>query len=145
MKNIRSYSRLFIAASTAITLVTAIFLLLPSNISHATGSGSATVGSRPVPNVDVNLTAAVTRTATGVQQAAAQNFKAAYGNRTAVRWNNFSGSPDVVMNFHTPPSTDTPENVARGFIQANSAMLAVEPASLILDYQREAMGGYILR
>lgn len=145
MKSSRSYTRFFIATASAAALIATIFILIPSQVSQASGSGSPTINNRPVPDVDVNLTAAVTRAATGVQQAASQNFKAAYGNAATVRWNNFSGGTDVVMNFHTPPSADTPENVARAFINANSTLLAVDSNALVLDSQKEAMGGYILR
>lgn len=145
MKSRRSYTRTLILAAAIVTLMSALFLLMPPQVSEATESNAAAINTRPVPNVDINLTAAVTRTVSSVQQAAEQNFKASYGAGTTLRWNNFSGSPDVIMNFHTQPSGDTPENVARAFIEANSTLLAVNSAALVLDSQKEAMGGYILR
>lgn len=145
MQNNRSYVRILIPAAAIIAFIITTLLLVPSRVSHATGNGPTTIGGRAVPNVDVNLSAAVTRTLGGAQQAAVQNFKASYGQGTTVRWNNFSGSPDVVMNFHTPPSNDTPENVARAFISANSSMLAIDSNALVLDWQKEALGGYIVR
>src|SRR4051812_21983474 len=101
-------------------VITSIALFPTAPAGVAASAPSVSLNKRPVPNVDINLTAPVTRAATALQQQAAESFKASYGNKAVVRWNNFSGSPDVVMGFHTQPSTDTPENVARGFIQANS-------------------------
>lgn len=111
----------------------------------ASNSSSLEINKRMVPNVDVNLTAAATRQPNGQQQAAINQFKGAYGSQTSVRWNNFAGSPDMIMGFHTPPSDDTPESVARAFISKNAALFGVDAASLVLSDQKEGMGGYMLR
>ena len=119
--------------------------LYPTRVSEANNSGNTGLFKRPVPNVDVNLTAAVTRLATAAQEQAVNNFKATYGTRTTVRWDNFAGSPDVIMGFHTAPSADSPENTARAFIDSNAALFGVGSSALVLDDLKEGMGGYMLR
>ena len=49
------------------------------------------------------------------------------------------------MGFHTPPNADTPENTARAFVTANSALFGVDQSALALVDQKEAFGGYLLR
>ena len=73
------------------------------------------------------------------------NFKSAYGAQTTVRWNPFSGSPDVMTGFHTAPSTETPENTAWAFVNQNNALFGTDAASLKLVSSQEALGGYLLR
>jgi Fungalysin metallopeptidase (M36) len=97
------------------------------------------------PNIDVNATAAATRQATSMQLTAINQFKTAYGNQTTLRWNGFAGSPDVMMGFHTAPSNDTPENVARSFVAANNALFGIDPSALVVVDKKEALGGYLLR
>lgn len=136
-----------LAIVTVWTLVIGSFVML-SNHSQATSSNNnldLNMNRRQVPNVDMNLTAAVTREATSLQQQALNNFKNNYGNQVAIRWDNFAGSPDVMMGFHTQASSDTPENVAREFVTNNSALFGVDAASLVLTDQKEGMGGYMLR
>jgi hypothetical protein len=101
--------------------------------------------SRAVPNIDPSLTASALRQPTNVQLAAAQNLKSNYGQQLSVRWNAFSGSPDAVTNFHTPPSAATPEATARAFVNSNSALFGVSADALTLVDQKEALGGYLLR
>jgi Fungalysin metallopeptidase (M36) len=98
-----------------------------------------------VPKVDVNLLTAGLRNATPSQLAALDGFKSTYGSQATVRWNPFAGSPDVMTGFHTAPSSNTPENVARGFVAANQTLFGVDAASLVLVDQKEALGGYLLR
>jgi hypothetical protein len=117
------------------------FLLLPSRSATVTKFDPNKLGA---PNVDVNATAAAVRKATSAQTAALNQFKANYVN-ASVRWNSFAGSPDVMMGFHTPASNDTPENAARTFVAANSALFGVDPASLTLVDQKPAMGGYLVK
>jgi hypothetical protein len=100
---------------------------------------------RPVPNVDVNATATAARQATQAQLAALNQFKSNYGSQATIRWNPFAGSPDVIMGFHTSASSDTPENVARSFVAANSTLFGVDPSALVLVDQKEALGGYMVK
>src|ERR1041384_7871532 len=95
------------------------------------------------PNIEVNATAAAVRKVTSAQAAALNQFKSNYSSAT-VRWNSFAGSPDVMMGFHTGASSDTPENVARTFLAANSALFGADPTTLKLVDQKEAFGGYIV-
>jgi hypothetical protein len=147
MKTTRHIYRYLITAATVTALGVTSLCLLPSRETKAAAAAAPTtdIYARAVPNIDTNLTAAVTRAATGSQLAAAENFKALYGNKATVRWNNFSGSTDVIMGFHTAASTDTPENAARAFINANSGLLAIDSNSLVLDNIKEGMGGYMIR
>jgi hypothetical protein len=100
---------------------------------------------RTVPIVDVNATAAAARQATQAQVTALNQFKNNYGSATTIRWNPFAGSPDVIMGFHTSPSSDTPENVARSFVAANSTLFGIDPSALVLVDQKEALGGYLVK
>ena len=146
MTNGKANYRKFAAVAVLFALLATTFIVLPTNNTKASGStANMDLNKRPVPNVDVNLTAQVTRTATAVQQQAADDFKNTYGSGTTVRWNDFAGSPDVMMGFHTAPSSATPENAARTFINENAALFGVDAASLVLDDQKEGMGGYMLR
>jgi hypothetical protein len=98
-----------------------------------------------VPDVNINLLATVTRQPNAAQLAALDNFKSSYGAQASLRWNPFSGSPDVMSGFHTQPSSDTPENTARSFINQNTSLFGVDAASLKLTSQQEALGGYLVR
>jgi Zn-dependent metalloprotease len=118
----------------------------PFNTTKATSSSSPSdLNKRLVPNIDVNLTAQVLRQPTAQQTEALNQFKGIYGNQTSVRWNNFAGSPDMITNFHTEPSSETPENTARAFVAANAALFGVNSEELVLSDQKEGMGGYMLR
>ncbi|HTH51785.1 MAG TPA: M36 family metallopeptidase [Pyrinomonadaceae bacterium] len=147
MKKTSANYRSLIAIAVVLALIATSLCMLPTGgkTSAAAAPALPDLYARAVPDIDVNLAAQVTRLATGQQQAAAENFKAAYGPAASVRWNNFSGSTDVVMNFHTAPSADTPENVARGFVNANSGLFGIDASSLVLERQTEALGGYLLR
>jgi hypothetical protein len=141
----RKYDYRGIFALISLTaLLAGTILVWPARETSASSARSLDVSGRTVPNIDTNLTAAVTRMANGSQQQALNNFKATYGDRTNIRWDNFAGSPDVIMGFHTAPSSDMPENVARGFIDANTALFGVASSELTLDDMKEGMGGYML-
>jgi hypothetical protein len=121
-----------------------LFMLAPFS-SRGAGTFSFNPYRTKAPAVDANLLTAGLRNATSGQLAALNQFKATYGSQATVRWNPFAGSPDVIMGFHTPPSSDTPESVARNFVAANQTLFGVGPSSLVLADQKEAMGGYLLR
>jgi len=134
---------------TAILVVWAVvitsFVMLTRRSEGAGSNNNFDMYKDTVPNVDVNSTAAATRDLTSLQQQALDTFKNNYGNQATVRWNKFAGSPDVMMGFHTAPSFDTPENVARAFVTNNAALFGVDAALLVLTDQKEGMGGYMLR
>lgn len=127
-----------------VPLMAALLLIAPFS-SRGAGGFRFDPYHHPVPNIDVSLMAAGLRNATASQLTALDQFKGTYGSQANVRWNAFAGSPDAITNFHTAPSSDTPENVARGFVAANSQLFGVDATSLALVDQKEALGGYLLR
>ncbi len=138
----RSYRlRILIVALPLCIAALLTFVLLPSRGATGTKFDPYKLGA---PNVDVNATAGAVRKATSAQAAALSQFKTNYSN-ASVRWNPFAGSPDVMMGFHTGASNDTPENVARTFVAANSTLFGADPTSLTLVDQKEAMGGYFVK
>lgn len=141
-----SFLTILTAGVGAIAIVITSMVLIPNRRASAASTPELPqINQRTVPNIDTTLTASVTRVATDLQQQAMNNFKANHGDQTTIRWNNFAGSPDVIMGFHTEPSSDEPEAAARSFINANSALLATDGTSLVLDDIKEGMGGYMLR
>lgn len=128
----------------AVSLIAAVLVLVPFH-SHGAGALDFNPYRAAVPSIDVNILAAGLRPATSAQLAALNQFKGTYGSQAVVRWNPFAGSPDVMMGFHTAPSTDTPENAARAFIAANPALFGADPSSLVVADQKEALGGYLVK
>jgi hypothetical protein len=148
MKTLKRKFRTGTTILLAVLLVAALLLALPNGArTSAAGSSSARLDlyAQRVPDINTNLLAAVTRQATPAQLAALDSFKSAYGPQASVRWNPFSGSVDSMTGFHTAPSSDTPENVARAFVNQNSVLFGVDAAALKLLNQKEALGGYLLR
>ncbi len=123
-------------------------LLVP--VSWA-GTRSAALGfdmyDRPAPDYDLNLatSAAATRQATGVQSAALATLEGqAPGVR--VRWNDFGGSPDVVMDFASATYPGTPEEAGRAFLADNAALFGIADSSTLrLAKEKSALGGHLLR
>jgi len=142
VKSNRRYSTLGLLL--ALPVVVAL-LAFPSLRSRGAGGRGLDPYKGAVPNVDVNAKSAALRKANSAQLGALDQFKSSYGNTTSVRWNAFAGSPDVMMGFHTGPSSDTPENAARSFVAANSTLFGVDPTALKLVDQKEAMGGYMVK
>jgi hypothetical protein len=134
-----------IPALILLVAVAVVMVFPPFPASGASGTPSFDPHRTAVPNVDVNATSAGLRKATVAQLSAIDQFKNNYGSQTTVRWNSFAGSPDVIRGFHTGPSSDTPENVARSFVAANSTLFGVDPSALALVDQKEAMGGYLVK
>src|SRR3982751_6604109 len=149
MKTLKRNVRARFALLFAVLLVAVLLVALPSESRTSAAAAGASpkidLYAQRVPDVNTNLLAAVTRQATPAQLAAIDNFKSSYGSQTTVRWNPFSGSPDVMTGFHTAPSADTPENTARAFISQNNSLFGTDAASLKLVSQQEALGGYMLR
>lgn len=142
-----------------ITLLSAIFVFIALIAPNSRVKASATTALsnnqgigmywRPAPNYDLNLARKLTgaRQAAGAQMAALDNLRAAVGagNMTA-RWNDFSGSPDVIMDFASAPHSGTPEEAARAFIAANATLFGVSnPSDLRLVSEREAMDSDLVR
>src|SRR6266550_5882678 len=134
----KSYrARILMIALPLCVAASSMFFMLPSRGASGAKFDPYKLGA---PNFDLNATAGAVRKATSAQAAALNQFKSNYSN-ASVRWNSFAGSPDVLMGFHTGASNDTPENVARTFVAANSTLFVVDPTSLTLVDQKEAMGG----
>jgi hypothetical protein len=146
MRTTNFRTRLTVFAAALVIAALAASLPIGSRTSaSSTSTPKVDLYRKAVPDVDPNLLAAATRQPTGLQLSAIDNLKSNYGQQLSVRWNAFSGSPDAMTNFHTPPSSDTPENTARAFVNQNSALFGVSADSLALVDQKEAMGGYMLR
>ncbi|HEY7547193.1 MAG TPA: hypothetical protein VID27_20025, partial [Blastocatellia bacterium] len=142
-----------------IALLSAIFifitLIAPNSKVKASAATSLSnnqgIGMywRPAPNYDLNLARKLNgaRQATSAQLAALDHLRAATGAGNMVaRWNDFSGSPDVIMDFASAPYAGTPEGAARAFIAANAALFGASSAGdLRLASEQEALGGHLLR
>ena len=148
MSHLKSYRSKLIAMFIAMLMTASLIfvpLKSPAGAAAASSAPNLDLYAARVPNVDANQLASPLRQATGAQLAALDAFKGEYGTQATVRWNAFSGSPDVLMNFHTAPSADTPENTARAFVDKNGALFGATSATLTLVSQKEALGGYLLR
>jgi len=141
MKRKNYRARILMIALPLCVAAASTFFMLPSRGASGTKFDPYKLGA---PNVDLNATAGAVRKATSAQTAALNQFKSNYSS-ASVRWNSFAGSPDVMMGFHTGASNDTPENVARTFVAANSTLFGVDPTSLTLVDQKEGMGGYMVK
>jgi hypothetical protein len=116
-------------------------------------SASATDGTnlytRPAPNFDLNASRQLKnlRAATNEQLGAVEALKqSTNASNMIVRWNDFGGSPDMVMDFASPAYTGTPEEAGRAFINANAGVFGVSNiADLRLVSNASALGGRLLR
>ena len=104
---------------------------------------------RPAPNFDLNASRALpnVRQAMSAQLAALDALKTASNapNMTS-RWNDFSGSPDVMYDFASQPYSGTPEEAARAFVNDNAALFGIsELNNLRVFSQRQALGGNLVR
>lgn len=130
-------------------------LSIPTTKVDASGAASAAkdeaarLYARPAPNFDLNLS----RNARGLRKASADQLGAADGLKAStnasnmiVRWNEFGGSPDVVMDFASHAYSGTPEEAGRAFLSENAALFGISNVSdLQLVTDREALGGHLLR
>jgi Zn-dependent metalloprotease len=99
-----------------------------------------------VPNVNVNDQASAARMISAEQQNAAANFAAKYGGQTLVRWDEFSGSVDTVMDFRTSSYSTDPASAALSFIRSNAALFGVaDTSTLKLARSESGAGGYLVR
>jgi Zn-dependent metalloprotease len=104
---------------------------------------------RSAPNFDLNESRnlAGIRQATNEQLSAFENLKQATNATNAkVRWNEFGGSPDVIYDFASAPSSASPEDAARAFLSNNSALFGISDVSTLRVFtNREALGGHLIR
>jgi hypothetical protein len=116
--------------------------------AHASHASSG-LYARPAPPFDLNssLKVADARKATADQLAAVEALKSgANASRLNVRWNEFSGSPDVLMDFASAPSSGSAEEAGRAFLSANAAAFGISDVdNLKLVSDREMLGGHLLR
>ena len=144
---------------TAVTVLAVVASLILTNLfapgsraastAAAPSAGTENIYARPAPDFDLNSAqkVAAVRQANAAQLAALETFKAnAAGSAPTVRWNDFGGSPDVVMDFASAPSAGTPEEAGRAFIAQNAALFGVSNvADLRLASNVAALGGHLLR
>jgi hypothetical protein len=139
----------------ALILVLALALFgmnvrLPKVDAAGTTAADATnLYTRPAPNFDLNAARQLKnlRQAKAEQLAALESLKASTNaaNMT-VRWNDFGGSPDILMDFASPAYTGTPEEAGRAFLAANAAVFGISnTADLRLVSNVAALGGRLLR
>lgn len=142
----------FIAIGVFWSLV-AMFFYLPFGKTQAasdiTTNKSSGLYRKLVPEIDLNKTKGLAnlRQATGAQISALDSLKAGTNaaNLTA-RWNDFSGSPDVIYDFASQPFSGTPEEAGRAFLAQNAELFGISDVNnLRLVSSREALGGYLLR
>lgn len=104
---------------------------------------------RPAPNYDYNLAhpTAALRQATSDQIGALSRLQAtSQSTNMQVRWNDFGGSPDVVMDFASAAYPGTPEQAGRAFLSEYADLFGIsDVASLRLVSQKDALGGHLLR
>ncbi len=104
---------------------------------------------KPAADFDYNQTANVgnLRQATGEQIAALNAFKMANNSPNATfRFNNFSGSPDMIYDFASQPFSGTPEEAGKAFVSQNAALFGVADInSLRVFSSRAALGGFLIR
>lgn len=120
-----------------------------ASAASAASAAAFKMYARPAPNFDLNLSQklAPARRATAAQLAAVDSLKAgSQASNMSVRWNDFGGSPDVLMDFASAPYAGTPEEAGRAFLAANAALFGVSNlADLRLVSDRAALGGHLLR
>jgi hypothetical protein len=105
--------------------------------------------TRPAPNFDLNAARKLKnlRQATNEQLSAIESLKQSTGaGNMTVRWNDFGGSPDILMDFSSPAYTGTPEEAGRAFLAANAGAFGItNVADLRLVSSVDALGGRLLR
>ncbi|MDQ3473354.1 MAG: hypothetical protein M3447_06410 [Acidobacteriota bacterium] len=132
--------------------LTALSVRTPkADASGATSSATdgTNLYTRPAPNFDLNASRQLKnlRAATNEQLGAVEALRqSTNASNMTVRWNDFGGSPDMVMDFASPAYTGTPEEAGRAFISANAGVFGVSNvADLRLVSNVAALGGRLLR
>ena len=149
----RRHRKLFIIFIITLAFAVALTTLsIPqANVASAAGTGvrGADLYYRPAPDFDLNTVRklANARKPTADQLAAVEALKAnAQASRLSARWNDFGGSPDVLMDFASAPYAGTPEEAGRAFLSANAVAFGINDVSnLRLVSERAMLGGHLLR
>jgi hypothetical protein len=105
--------------------------------------------TRPAPQYDLNLARGLAglRQATGDQVQALNNLKAATNApHMTARWNDVSGSPDIMYDFASQPYSGTAEDAARAFVAQNAGLFGVTDANNFRLFSSvNALGGHLVR
>lgn len=128
-------------------------LFFPFGKTEAANNSSADalgqIYKRSAPQFDYNLSRSLPnlRAATGEQLAALETLKtSANAPNMQMRWHDFGGSPDAMYDFASVPSTRTPEEAGRAFLQQNALLFGLtELNNLRVFSQRNALGGHLIR
>ncbi|HWQ31723.1 MAG TPA: M36 family metallopeptidase [Blastocatellia bacterium] len=149
-RTLAKFAMVLLSAAIALSGSTPSLKVQAASDSTATKAGTGfEMYWRPAPDYDFNLARGLgnLRKATADQLAAIGNLKAAANAPSmTVRWNDFGGSPDVLMDFASQAYSGTPEEAARSFLAANATIFGIGSLNdLQLFSQREALGGYLLR
>lgn len=103
--------------------------------------------ARHVPDFDISAVQSVTRTPSEAQRAALSDFLAQHSNAVA-RWDQATGSIDVLYGFASEPQSGTPEEAARAFLGDHAGLLGIENIQALSLGDKgvtRALGGYLLR
>lgn len=144
-RGLRKYRSMTFALAAAVAALATLAAATGAWRAGASPKPGLALNTRRVPEVNANLLTAGLRQPTAAQQDALSRFRSEAGARSGVRWNSFAGSPEIITGFHTAPSSDTPENVARAFVAKNAALFGVSPEALALADSKDALGGRLLR
>ncbi|MDT4968063.1 MAG: hypothetical protein QOJ64_2800, partial [Acidobacteriota bacterium] len=132
-----------------IAFVLAALSVKPRETNAAGSAEAPKIYMRPAPNFDLNISRRLknARKATPGQLQSLEAFKSGTGaGNLTVRWNDFGGSPDMLMNFAGPAYSGTPEEAGRAFLAANAGLFGISNlADLRLVSNVQALGGYLLR
>jgi hypothetical protein len=142
---------LFVALSLAFVAA----LVGPPGVSdarRASASGLAALGTnldlekKRVPDIYAGATAVTPRLPATAQLQALDRLKSSLGDRSVTaRWDQTTGTLDVLYDFASAPSAADPETAARSFIAANAGLFGVsDTGTLRLKSNVEALGGNLL-
>ena len=149
MRSSKSLLSLLVIMLMVVVALTATNAPVSRVDAQSAGAAVPKMYTRPAPDFDFNIARKLknARPATAEQLAGADALKQSAGaaNMT-VRWNDFGGSPDVVMDFASPAQAGSPEEAGRAFLAANAGLFGISNvADLRLVSNVEAMGGRLLR
>src|SRR5688572_133284 len=133
--------------SYALSIFTLPILMLALVLSATAANAQiASLTGGGVPDRNINAQAAGVRSVPAEQQNAAADFTTKYGSQTVIRWDDFSGALDTVMDFKTSSSATDPASAALAFIRSNAALFGVSDTSTLkLSKSETAAGGYVVR
>ncbi|HLL74242.1 MAG TPA: M36 family metallopeptidase [Pyrinomonadaceae bacterium] len=118
--------------------------------ARAAGSNPAYVDldghEKRVPDIHASAALVTPRAPSAAQLRALDDLKANLNDRSVTaRWDQATGSVDVVYDFATAPSSLEPEAAARAFVESNAALFGITDAgALRLKSNVEALGGNLL-